>query len=68
MSKVYRIGTNIICYTFIFWLTYTIVFLFIDGWHYKPISETEMILDILSMISFRVGLLFISTAVIIFFQ
>lgn len=56
MHTAYKIGIRIIQVTFIYWLIYTIVFLFIDGWHYKAISHVEEVMDIITAILFRIGL------------
>ena len=55
MHTAYKIGIKIIEITFVYWITYTIVFLFIDGWHYKAISPIEEVMDIIAAILFRVG-------------
>ena len=44
--------------TTVYWLTYTIAFLFIDGWHFKAISEGEILLDIIAKIGWNLGYTF----------
>lgn len=56
-SKIYRFGKKLMYYTFIFCLLYTVIYQFIDGFHYKPISEFEKILDVISSFSFDIGAL-----------
>lgn len=56
MKKIYNSGLIIIISTTIFWLIYTVVFLFIDGWHFKAISQIEKLCDIITNISWRIGI------------
>ena len=57
MKKMYKLGSNILYITIIFWLGYTIIYQFIDGWHYAPISEFEAGLDKIVNYAFRIGFL-----------
>lgn len=57
MKFLFNAGTWVIRITFSLWLNYTIIYLFIDGWHYKPISEFEAVLDRWASFWFKAGLI-----------
>ena len=44
-KKTLNTGVNIIGISLVLTLIETIVFLFIDGWHFKPTHPTEILLD-----------------------
>lgn len=55
MKKLYNTSIYVMVIGLVFWILETIVFLFIDGWHYKAISESEIFLDLVSQIIMRIG-------------
>jgi hypothetical protein len=55
LLKAYRLGKNIVAFSFLFAVAYTIVYQFIDGPHWEPISESEKILDKITSIVWNLG-------------
>lgn len=55
MKKVYNASINIMTIGLVLWALETIVFLFIEGWHYKSTNGIEIILDIICQIIMRIG-------------
>jgi hypothetical protein len=57
-SRVYRMystGRSIVAWTFLFWLTYTIIYQFVDGWHWDPVSKSEAALDLITRFFWNIG-------------
>lgn len=59
MKKSFNLGINILFFSIIFWFIYTVVFLFIDGWHLKATNPYEILLDGIFSIAWFIGILFI---------
>jgi hypothetical protein len=59
MKRTYDLGASIIGITILFWLVYTVIFLFVDGWHTTAINPIEKMLDLITSISWNVGLFLI---------
>lgn len=59
MKRMYFVGCNIMWCTFIYWLVYTIIFLFVDGWHMEAISPVEKTLDTIASVGWNIGLLLV---------
>lgn len=63
MKKIYNASIFIIIWTTAFWFIYTVVNQFIDGWHWGAVSQAEKLLDIISSIGWRIGLILWAIAV-----
>ena len=60
IANLKRKADKILLITLGFWILYTIIFLFIDGWHVKPISKIERYCDIITDIGVIIALLYYS--------
>ena len=56
MKTTYNVAVWIIIITTAFWVSYSVIYQFIDGWHWVAISETEKILDAATKIGWDIGL------------
>jgi len=56
MKYVYKIGVTIVQIGFAFWLIETIVFLILEGWHYKATNPKEVLCDAIAILVIRIGL------------
>jgi hypothetical protein len=55
LLKAYRLGKNIVAFSFLFAVAYTIVYQFIDGPHWVSISESEKMLDTITSRVWNIG-------------
>ena len=53
--KIYQLGKGLMGSIGLFWLVYTIIYQIAYGWHWDPISPSEVILDSIAFIGFRVS-------------
>lgn len=45
LKAIWKLGKIVWIASFIFWITETIIFLIIDGWHWKAINPIEIYCD-----------------------
>lgn len=57
LYRFYSFGRSIVGWSFLFWLIYTIIYQFVDGWHWAPVSTSEKILDLLVSTVWEIGVL-----------
>jgi hypothetical protein len=43
--QIYQFSRTVVGVSFLFWLTYTVAYQFIDGWHFSAVSQSEKALD-----------------------
>jgi hypothetical protein len=53
--RMYSVGRSIVTWAFLFWLTYTIIYQFVDGWHWAPVSKSEAALDSITKFFWNIG-------------
>jgi hypothetical protein len=53
--RIYSLTLSMLGWTFLFWIIYTIIYQFIDGWHWSAISNTEKALDKLTVLIWELG-------------
>jgi hypothetical protein len=57
MKNTFIVSKIFFCASIYFWLIETIVFLVIDGWHWRPIRDSEVLCDSISVLLLQVSLL-----------
>lgn len=55
MKKIYKASILLMMSASIFWVVYTLFFLFKDGWHFTPISKLEKSFDDVIIVAFKIG-------------
>ena len=45
LKTIWKLAKSFWIYGFVFWIIQTIIFLIIEGWHYKAINPTEIFCD-----------------------
>jgi len=57
MKKIHKAGVTLMQIGIAIWFIETVTFLFIEGWHYKAVSLTEIAFDALSNLMINIGAL-----------